>query len=58
MPKLPTLIQIKTVITPIGVGVIEPLPITVDLPYETPIDVEPAQSLTVNITYTYTVTVS
>jgi len=58
MPKLPTLIQLKTVFVPIGVAVAPPLELTVEPTYVFDVDVKPAQSLTVNITYTYEVTVT
>jgi len=58
MPKYPTLIQLKTVFPVIGVAVTMPFQLTFEATYVFDVDVKPAQSLTVNITYTYEVTVS
>jgi len=58
MPIYPLPVIIKTVFPVIGVAVTTAYPLTVELTYVTTTDVQPAQSLTVNITYTYTVTVT
>jgi len=58
LPIYPIFVQLKTVFPVIGVAVTTAYPLTVEPTYVTSINVQPAQSLTVNITYTYTVTVS
>jgi len=58
MPKYPTLIQLKTVITPIGVAVTVPRPVSLDLSLVPKVDVKATQPLSINISITYTVSVS
>jgi len=58
MPIYPIFVQLKTVFPVIGVAVTTAYPLTVEPTYVTRVDVTPAQSLTVNVSYTYTVTVT
>jgi len=58
MPIYPMPVILKTVFPIIGVAVTTAYPLTVEPTYVTAVDVKPAQSLTVNVTYTYEVTVS
>jgi len=58
MPLYPILVQLRTVFVPIGVAVTTAYPLTVEPTYVTTTDVRPAQSLSVDVTYTYEVTVS
>jgi len=58
LPIYPIFVQLKTVFPVVGVAVTTAYPLTVEPTYVTTTDVQPAQSLTVNVTYTYSVSVT